>query len=192
MRRLASDGHSTLQPDRTKSTGSSRIPPIPTSVRKVFGENRGGQNDGGWTLSNIVPESTRGHYRQNSFVERVKCKDSVAFSREVDVAIRARNVALARNDFAAALARVFETAPNQEVCRIHAVHGVLEFRIRGSHIAMQMKDLNGTLTVPVPDHRELRTAKAAVYRSPVRRAAFRVRGKAIVTDAKSDRAEGVR
>ena len=45
----------------------------------------------------------------------------------------------------------------REVCRILAAHGFFEARRRGSHIAMQRHDADGTVTVPVPDHRELRT-----------------------------------
>ena len=44
----------------------------------------------------------------------------------------------------------------REVCRILAAHGFAEVRRRGSHIAMQKTDPQGTTTVPVPDHRELR------------------------------------
>lgn len=44
----------------------------------------------------------------------------------------------------------------QEACRILAVHGYVEVRQRGSHVAMQKADADGTVTVPVPMHRELR------------------------------------
>ncbi|MDE0649698.1 MAG: type II toxin-antitoxin system HicA family toxin, partial [Gammaproteobacteria bacterium] len=43
----------------------------------------------------------------------------------------------------------------REACRILAANGFVEVRRRGSHIAMQKTDTDGTLTVPVPDHREL-------------------------------------
>ncbi|MCZ0935973.1 MAG: type II toxin-antitoxin system HicA family toxin [Gemmatimonadetes bacterium] len=45
----------------------------------------------------------------------------------------------------------------REVCGILAANGFVEVRRRGSHIAMQKTDADGTVTVPVPDHRELRT-----------------------------------
>ena len=45
----------------------------------------------------------------------------------------------------------------REVCGILAANGLVEVRRRGSHIAMQKTDADGTVTVPVPDHRELRT-----------------------------------
>ena len=45
----------------------------------------------------------------------------------------------------------------REVCRILVAHGFVEVRRRGSHVAMRKDDAEGTVTVPVPDHRELRT-----------------------------------
>ena len=45
----------------------------------------------------------------------------------------------------------------REVCRILASHGFTEARRRGSHVVMQKADAEGTVTVPVPDHGELRT-----------------------------------
>ena len=44
----------------------------------------------------------------------------------------------------------------REVCRILESLGFVEVRRRGSHIAMQRRTDEGTTTVPVPDHRELR------------------------------------
>jgi len=35
-------------------------------------------------------------------------------------------------------------------------HGFAEVRQKGSHIIMQKKEGNTTITVPVPDHKELR------------------------------------
>ncbi|MDE0306927.1 MAG: type II toxin-antitoxin system HicA family toxin [Albidovulum sp.] len=65
----------------------------------------------------------------------------------------------------------------REVCRILAVHGFVEVRRRGSHIAMQRTDASGTVTVPVPDHRELRigTLLAILRQSGVPRSAFEER-----------------
>ena len=45
----------------------------------------------------------------------------------------------------------------REVCAILAAQGFSEVRRRGSHIVMQRIEGGGTTTVPVPDHRELRT-----------------------------------
>jgi predicted RNA binding protein YcfA (HicA-like mRNA interferase family) len=43
----------------------------------------------------------------------------------------------------------------REVCRILQEHGFIEVRRRGSHIVMQRRTHAGSVTVPVPDHREL-------------------------------------
>lgn len=49
------------------------------------------------------------------------------------------------------------TLSGRDVCQILAKHGFVEVRRRGSHIAMQLKLTESTVTVPVPDHKELRT-----------------------------------
>jgi predicted RNA binding protein YcfA (HicA-like mRNA interferase family) len=36
-------------------------------------------------------------------------------------------------------------------------HGFVEVRTRGSHVVMQRRTQEGTATVPVPDHPELKT-----------------------------------
>ena len=43
-----------------------------------------------------------------------------------------------------------------EVCAILSPQGFVEVRRRGSHIIMQKRSENSTITVPVPDHDELR------------------------------------
>ena len=43
----------------------------------------------------------------------------------------------------------------REVCRILQQHGFVEVRRRGSHIVMQRRTDAGSVTVPIPDHREL-------------------------------------
>lgn len=43
----------------------------------------------------------------------------------------------------------------REVCRLLAEHGFAEVRQRGSHIVMQRRTGETTVTVPVPDHKEL-------------------------------------
>ena len=43
----------------------------------------------------------------------------------------------------------------REVCRILQQHGSVEQRRRGSHVVMQRRGDIGSITVPVPDHREL-------------------------------------
>jgi predicted RNA binding protein YcfA (HicA-like mRNA interferase family) len=44
-----------------------------------------------------------------------------------------------------------------EVCAILRQHDFAEARRRGSHIVMQRRAEAGTITVPVPDHAELKT-----------------------------------
>ena len=45
----------------------------------------------------------------------------------------------------------------REVCRILAQHGYEQIRQQGSHIIMQKKIEDSTITIPVPDHKEIRT-----------------------------------
>jgi predicted RNA binding protein YcfA (HicA-like mRNA interferase family) len=44
----------------------------------------------------------------------------------------------------------------KEVCAILSRHGFREIRQRGSHIVMQRRLSNRTITVPVPNHAEIR------------------------------------
>lgn len=44
----------------------------------------------------------------------------------------------------------------REVCRVMTRHGFEQVRQKGSHLIMQKKEGNTTITVPVPDHEELR------------------------------------
>lgn len=62
----------------------------------------------------------------------------------------------------------------REVCRILARHGFVEVRRRGSHVVMQRRIESGTVTVPVPDHPELRigTLSAIIRQSGLPRAEF--------------------
>jgi predicted RNA binding protein YcfA (HicA-like mRNA interferase family) len=55
-----------------------------------------------------------------------------------------------------------------QVCGILAKHGFTEVRRRGSHVVMQKKLTGSTITVPVPDHPELRQGTLQVHRPPVR------------------------
>jgi predicted RNA binding protein YcfA (HicA-like mRNA interferase family) len=45
----------------------------------------------------------------------------------------------------------------REVCQILGKHGFKEVRRRGSHIVMQRRTESTTITVPVPNHSELKT-----------------------------------
>jgi len=45
----------------------------------------------------------------------------------------------------------------KEVCRILAHHGFKQVRQRGSHVVMQKQIPGTTITVPVPDHKVIKT-----------------------------------
>ena len=60
------------------------------------------------------------------------------------------------------------------VCVILALHGFVEVRQRGSHVVMQKKLDTTTITVPVPNHAEIRigTLLSIIRQSGVPRAEF--------------------
>ena len=62
----------------------------------------------------------------------------------------------------------------REVCSILARNGFIEVRRRGSHIVMQLQSEGSTVTVPVPDHKELRqgTLQSIIRQSGLSRALF--------------------
>ncbi|TKB72492.1 MAG: type II toxin-antitoxin system HicA family toxin [Nitrospira sp.] len=62
----------------------------------------------------------------------------------------------------------------REVCRILEQHGFQMVRQRGSHVVMQRRTDSGTITVPVPDHGEIRigTLQSIIRQSGVVRSAF--------------------
>lgn len=62
----------------------------------------------------------------------------------------------------------------REVCRILESQGFRAVRQRGSHVVMQRRTPEGTVTVPVPDHRELRigTLQSIIRQSGLPRAHF--------------------
>ncbi len=62
----------------------------------------------------------------------------------------------------------------REVCRIRQQHGFAEVRRRGSHVVMQRSTDTGSITVPVPDHRELAigTLLSIIRQSGIARAQF--------------------
>ena len=45
----------------------------------------------------------------------------------------------------------------RETCKILEAHGFASVRQRGSHIVMQKRSEGTSLTIPVPDHTELKT-----------------------------------
>jgi len=63
-----------------------------------------------------------------------------------------------------------------EVCRILIQHGYLEIRQRGSHIIMQKKTKDSTITIPVPNHKEIRagTLLSIIRQSRLNRTIFEV------------------
>jgi predicted RNA binding protein YcfA (HicA-like mRNA interferase family) len=69
--------------------------------------------------------------------------------------------------------RVFS---GRQACKILASHGFAEVRRRGSHIVMQRRTEGSTITVPVPNHKQLRTGTllAIIRQSQIPRACFEV------------------
>jgi predicted RNA binding protein YcfA (HicA-like mRNA interferase family) len=60
------------------------------------------------------------------------------------------------------------------ICRILAEHGFVQVRQRGSHMVMQRHVEGSTITVPVPEHREIRrgTLLSIIRQSQLPRAVF--------------------
>jgi predicted RNA binding protein YcfA (HicA-like mRNA interferase family) len=61
-----------------------------------------------------------------------------------------------------------------EACRILAANGFVEVRRRGSHVVMQKAEPASTVTVPVPDHPELKrgTLRSIIRQSGLEKAEF--------------------
>jgi predicted RNA binding protein YcfA (HicA-like mRNA interferase family) len=61
-----------------------------------------------------------------------------------------------------------------EVCRLLERHGFVEARRKGSHIIMQKRSAASTITVPVPNHSELRigTLQSIIRQSGLNRDLF--------------------
>ena len=62
----------------------------------------------------------------------------------------------------------------KEVCKILDKHGFQLVRQRGSHMIMQRKTTDSTITVPVPDHKELRTGtlRSIIRQSGIQKSEF--------------------
>jgi predicted RNA binding protein YcfA (HicA-like mRNA interferase family) len=62
----------------------------------------------------------------------------------------------------------------QEACAVLARNGFVEIRRRGSHIVMQKQGEEGTITVPVPDHKTLKTGtlRSIIRQSGLARSEF--------------------
>jgi predicted RNA binding protein YcfA (HicA-like mRNA interferase family) len=67
--------------------------------------------------------------------------------------------------------RVFS---GRELCKLLAEHGFEEVRQKGSHIVLQKKTGNSTITVPVPSHDELKigTLQSIIRQSGLPRSLF--------------------
>jgi len=67
--------------------------------------------------------------------------------------------------------RVFS---GKEVCNILSKHGFSEVRQKGSHIIMQKNIPGSTITVPVPNHNEIRsgTLQSIIRQSGIQRTEF--------------------
>jgi len=64
----------------------------------------------------------------------------------------------------------------QEICEILSGHGFKIVRQRGSHIVMQKKSGTSTITVPVPNHKEIKfgTLKSIIRQSKLPSSEFEV------------------
>jgi len=62
----------------------------------------------------------------------------------------------------------------RQVCAILSRHGFMEIRQRGSHIVMQKQLSDTTVTVPVPNHSELRigTLQSIIRQSGISKIEF--------------------
>lgn len=67
--------------------------------------------------------------------------------------------------------RVFS---GRELCRLLTQHGFLQVRQRGSHVVMQKRTATTTMTVPVPQHDEIRigTLQSIIRQSGLARELF--------------------
>ena len=65
----------------------------------------------------------------------------------------------------------------RDVCRILHEHGFAEVRRRGSHVVMQQRTEDLTVTVPVPIHDELKTGtlRSIIRQSGLPRSLFEAR-----------------
>lgn len=62
----------------------------------------------------------------------------------------------------------------RDVCRLLASHGFTQVRRRGSHVLMQKTEAGSTITIPVPDHKEMRigTLMSVIRQSGLPRSLF--------------------
>ncbi|MEA3546018.1 MAG: type II toxin-antitoxin system HicA family toxin [Thermodesulfobacteriota bacterium] len=62
----------------------------------------------------------------------------------------------------------------KEICQILRGHGFREVRRKGSHVIMQKQVPGSTITVPVPDHNEIKTGTlmSIIRQSGIQRSEF--------------------
>jgi predicted RNA binding protein YcfA (HicA-like mRNA interferase family) len=62
----------------------------------------------------------------------------------------------------------------KEVCKILSANGFEQVRQKGSHIIMQKRISNSTITVPVPNHSEIKigTLKSIIRQSEISKEQF--------------------
>lgn len=62
----------------------------------------------------------------------------------------------------------------EDACRILEQHGFVRVRQRGSHVVMQKTSEEGTITVPIPTHAELKrgTLRSVIRQSGVAKSEF--------------------
>ena len=70
--------------------------------------------------------------------------------------------------------RRLKVLSGKEVCKILTEHGFVQVRQKGSHILMQKNIDNRTITVPVPNHSEIRigTLQSIIRQSEIPREYF--------------------
>ncbi|MEM8831528.1 MAG: type II toxin-antitoxin system HicA family toxin [Cyanobacteria bacterium P01_G01_bin.19] len=64
----------------------------------------------------------------------------------------------------------------KKVCKILEQHGFTKVRQKGSHIIMQKRENDSTITVPIPDHSSIRigTLKSIIRQSQLPNSLFEV------------------
>ena len=62
----------------------------------------------------------------------------------------------------------------RQLCALLETHGFVQVRQKGSHIVMQLTIADGSITVPVPDHREIRigTLMSIIRQSGISKSVF--------------------
>ncbi len=72
--------------------------------------------------------------------------------------------------------RKLKILSGKEVCKVLTDYGFLQVRQKGSHIVMQKKTNGRTITVPVPNHSEIKigTLQSIIRQSEIPREYFHV------------------